>query len=137
MPNVKELRICAGRLSSTTTSAVYGASFVASASNSPAEPLANLVGVLSGFNNIVTLHLETLAVRPVLEAWASLSSASHQKLWPKLEGTDTGRRFMSSGHQLPPKCQKQTQKLGWRRGFRIRRLQLGFFTVNGIPFTIS
>jgi len=86
MPNVEELRICAGRLSSSTTQADYGASMVASASNLPPDHLANLVDVLSAFNNIVTLHLENLAVRPVLEAWDSLPSTSHHKVWPKLEG---------------------------------------------------
>lgn len=83
MPNVKELRICAGRLSSTNTYPNH--SIVGSASILPSEYLTNLVDVLSAFNNIVTLHLEVLAVRPVLEAWTNLPSASHDGLWPKLE----------------------------------------------------
>ena len=78
-PGVKELHICAGRRSSTNTYTYH--SIVASASTS-----ANLVDILSAFNNIVTLHLEALAVRPILEAWTNLPSASHDKLWPKLEG---------------------------------------------------
>ena len=83
MPNVKELRICAGRLSSIRAHPNH--SIIASASTSASEPLSNLVDVLSAFNNIITLHLEVRAVGPILEAWANLSSASHEKLWPKLE----------------------------------------------------
>ena len=83
MPSVKELRICAGCRTSTTTHASY--SLVASASNLPPEPLANVVDVLSAFNNTITLRLDASAVRPILEAWTNLPSASHHKLWPKLE----------------------------------------------------
>jgi len=83
MPSVKELRICSGCRASTTTRASYP--MVASASDLPPEPLSNVVDALSAFNNTVTLRLDTGAVRPVLEAWANLPSASHHKLWPKLE----------------------------------------------------
>jgi hypothetical protein len=88
MPSVKELRICAVGLTSTTTHVVD--SMVASASDLPPEPLTNPVDVLSAFNNIVTLRLDGLAVRPILEAWTNLPSASHHNLWPKLEGLILG-----------------------------------------------
>jgi len=84
MPSVKELRICAGCLTSTTTRTAD--TMVVHASDPPPEPLTNLVEVLSAFNNIITLCLDVLAVRPVFEAWTNLPNASHHELWPKLEG---------------------------------------------------
>jgi hypothetical protein len=135
MPSVVELRVCAGRLSITATShGDYIASMVAPAMDLPPEPPANLVGILSAFTNLVTLHLEVPAVRPVLEAWASLPSEGHNKLWLKLEA------LILEG-ELCPLNVEFLQSAGSKRNNLVGEGASGSvdsnsasFTVNSIPF---
>ena len=131
MPSVKELHICAGCHTSITTHPSY--SMVASAPDLPPEPPANVVDVLSAFSNTVTLRLDAQAVRPVLEAWASLPSASHHKLWPKLE------ELMLEGDLFPldisylQSARNERKKLTGEGALESVDSNSASFTVNGIP----
>jgi len=131
MPSVKELHICAGCHTSITTHP--GHSMVASASVLPPEPLANVVDVLSAFSNTVTLRLGARAVRPVLEAWTNLPSASHHKLWPKLE------ELILEGELFPldishlQSARNERKKLAGEGALESVDSNSASFTVNGIP----
>jgi hypothetical protein len=131
MPNVKELRICTGCRTSTTTHASY--SIVASASDLPPEPLSNVVDALSAFNNTVTLHLDAGAVRPVLEAWTNLPSASHHKLWPKLENLILEGDLCPLDISYLQSTRSKRNHLAGEGAFESGDSNSASFAVNGIP----